>query len=262
MPLSYLQRDQPGDRTRFTDLSSVTFTIDATGPFASGDFVQWSALYLLFCSGDYDLEWRVWSAATMAGLSSPTFDTGLMAWPSAFDRRAFPRPHLRLFLDALLSAPFSAPRTEPCIRVEIYNTGNPAGYLDVGRLVLADAKNFQCIAYPQGLPYPTEDEREVVAESGASFARGAGIKPAAPFAAYLAGNTDEEKLAARNDFYWRIQGIQNICGASRPVLYDANPFEALHAQNGIVYGRLKGASAPSYAFQSTYTVELTIGGMR
>jgi hypothetical protein len=253
MPLSYAQRMQPRDRVRFTDSADVTFTVDATAPFAAGWYSQWTALYLLFTNGGASLQWRVWAATTMAGLSSPTFDSGLMGWPSPFNPRAFPRPHLRLFLDAVRSAPFNAPRTEPCLRVTIYNA---VGIFEFGRLYLADTRDYQTIAYPQPLPFFPEESRQVVAESGAIFPRGSGVRPQGELSAYLTG------AEARDQFCSELQTISILRGSSRDVLYDANPFDIAHAQNGIVYGLLKDAQAPIYSFQKVYEVKMTVEGLR
>lgn len=263
MSLSNLQTSQPTDRTRFTDTSSlIVVTIDATAVIATGTYTSWNYIGWLFNSSAVSDTWKVEAASTISGLSSPAYSqVGLSAWPSPNLKPYYPRVHSRLYLPVA--------RTEPVIRLTINATGNPAGYLDVGRFYLGLAIDLKTPErYPISIPLPSENERAVRTEGGQDYARASGIDEGLQsYPVFFAGDPSSSSDAARQasaamDFYSSIVRVIRLRGSSKDILIDLDPTDSTWAMEKIIYGRLVGVTQPQLIAPSVYQVVVNVKGMR
>lgn len=249
MPLSNLQTMQPTDKTRFIDLTqTISITIDASAIFGAGLlYTQWNAIYLPFNNTTSAGVISLASSSSLAGLAGAAITT-YPTWPAPGLKPYFPRVHSRIYLPT--------PSTDPYIMITIADSANPDGFIDIGRLYIADGYVPQ---YPMAfgeMPNPTELERVIRAEGGPTYARQSGIDE--NFNPVLQTYSD----AGKAEFYNRIQRIKRLRGTSRDILIDYDVLDNTYAMDGIQYGRLTNVQAPKQTAFQLYEIPLSLAGLR
>jgi len=248
MPLYYLQSMQLRDRTRFTNLAeTIKIIVDLSPVFALGRYSQWNYIFLGGNNLDADGLIKIRTAANTSSFAgSPLV---VSAWPSS-DMSDFPHTHSRVF--------YVTPQTDPAIEIEIYNPTNPAGYIDIGRLYVADAYVPGLPVSYGNMPNPTEAERTIRAEGGAEYTRVNRIDDQWDFTVQI----DSDDPSARQEFYNRAMRIKRLRGTSRDIVVDFDPEDTEFGMDGLVYGRLTNVQAPRILAPFKYEVPLTVKGLR
>lgn len=271
MPLSYAQTIQPTDRVRFTDLTqTIRFTVDLSIPLASGQYVSWDSLYLLFNNSTSAGTVTVSASPTSIALaiSAPTYTVTFNCWPSPSLKPFFPRVHSRL------TPTSTSPRTEPYLAVTISDAANPSTYFEFGRLYVGLGVHLPTPErYPSSIPYPSETERLVRSEGGQDYVRPAGIDEAlTAYPVLFSGKAlgvgltplqqTARALQAASDFYTKVTRVIRLRGVSKDVLIDFDPTDTHNAMEKILYGRIVNIQQPQLIAPSTYQVTLNFKGMR
>lgn len=160
MPLANLQSEQPSDRCRFIDLAIsrldsnayVVLDFDATAP---GLTVNPNLLALIGSNATSAASVRYRAAPTLAKLTSaPSIDTTSAWWPRA-DLPALGFVKFPFYAIDVSAAGLCAGTAYRFHRLDFFDSTNPAGYLDIGRLILATIvpladRPASCYVFPRG----------------------------------------------------------------------------------------------------------------
>lgn len=128
LPVLNLQDPQPSSVWRTGALGGVYLEIDL------GEVRTVNLLALLFSNLGPAARWQVRAAATASGLTSaPNYDSGSVAvWPASSDLTAHGYANAVLWLG-------EQPQSQRWWRIDLEDAGNSDGYLEAGRLYIADA---------------------------------------------------------------------------------------------------------------------------
>lgn len=169
MPLSRLQSEQPSDRCRFIDLSvdfsgnsSAYIVLDFSTAPAPGS-VNPNLLALIGSNSTSAAQVRYRAATTLGKLTSaPAIDVSLAWWPRA-DLPAIGFAKFPFYvIDPTIISPAAVNplglglgTAYPFWRIDLLDPANPAGYLDVGRLLMASTLPLgglpaSCYLFPRG----------------------------------------------------------------------------------------------------------------
>lgn len=212
-PLVNLQRDQPTDVARFSSLAPY-LVIDL------GAVTAFNLIALLFTNLQQAATWRIRTADTEANLTaSPTYDSTAVTaspWDTAADRR-----HAFKFLAAGWSNRW--------LRIDLDDTGNADGVIDIGRLCIANAyQSTRNITYGVSYGFTDTSQRDR-SSAGNTIVNRQGIIPTLAF---------DIRLDNEAEYYANTYRIQQACGGSRPVLVITEPNHATLAHEKIYYGLL------------------------
>lgn len=251
MPLANLQKPQPTDRCRFTDLSQVIeFDVDLTAAMASTGISQWRLVVLTHSNASDQASWRIRAATTQAGLSSsPPVDTTMITfWPAANLKPYWERiPAYYLF---------AADHTETWIRITIDDSDNPDGFLEFGCLCVANPCQPELPRKFGEMPDDTEDERVVRAEGGPEYPRASGPVTVFNLTFQAEGEGALEEVA------FGLRRIKRLRGASRPVIVIDDVDDTVFAMEGFVYGRMTNPTQTVHPQFQQYEVSITLREMR
>ncbi len=268
MPLGYLQLLQPGDRTRFTDVTEdIVIDVNlAPGKAVTGD-PGWRVVALPVNNSSSTGTWTVSVAASQAGLDSPVASWTQDLWPSS----GLGRWGLRIY-SVLYQG---TARTEDWLRITISDTtprkAHPsisgayatATYFDIGRLVIAygyrpgDAGG-NTGANRSGVIYGAsdglrEDPRQVIGEGGQRFPQ------ERPRARSKALTLRADGAAARAEFLAHVEPLRRAVGVSRGVfVIEDVEFVDGYPLDGMLYGTLDGLQDTSLPEYHRWEVQATI----
>lgn len=202
MTAANLKRRQPSDRLRLTDLAQAYVTADL------GLAVPVTLVAPLYVSATPAATWRVRAAATAEAVTAaPGYDSGAMPLAGAAGlAHRMGTVHGQLFL--------AAPQAWRHWRIDLHDAANPAGYLDLGALVIADAWQPEVnISYDWsiGLVDPSR-KRKAAAGEVAPLKR----KP------YLAGRFALD-FGSEADLWGAAFDLDAACGTTEPALIVRDP---------------------------------------
>jgi len=251
MPLSNLQKMQLTDCARFTDLSEeISFTVNLSAAMTATGISDWNFVGLFGTNLDEDAEFRVVAAASEAGLTSPSYNSGsLVFWPSPNLKPAWERVHGWIYTGA-------TPRVETWLKVSIYNASNPATYLDIGRLYVSLAYQPALPARQGEIPTVFEEEQTIRAEGGPEYPRSDGPAIVFPLALQAIGDGAMAEMRAS------ISALRRDRGTSRDVFAILDPDEDAYAMDGCVYGRFTNQQSIIQTGFQAYEIGLTIKELR
>jgi len=260
MPLSYLQTDQPSDRTRFTDLSVLYApgggsAVASSGAYVVLDFGTPVALHLHY--------FGMTNASTFAAIRkrggnnpdptiSPVYDTVIgLGTGSAHDIPLAPVDGLKAVgISKIPHIDFSSAgfggSSFRYWRFDFIDPDNPDGYLDIGRMILASFSSINgappsCYQFPRGVS---------ASNSSIGFNEPTVRLETAGRQTYSAVRTplDQQKFSIaavkESDLLGSLRAIRATRGNSRGVLWIENPADPAVIAQKTVYGLMTINDSP------------------
>jgi len=245
MPLTNLQTEQPSLPCRFTDLTQAYFTVTLPNAY------NLNLIDLAYSNASSNAMVRRRAATSLSGLTSaPAVDITLPFWPTAgLDIAGFTRfPHL-----IYSSAGFG---NYKYWRFDILDTGNAAGYVQIGRLILASKSANTCYEFPRGV---SADGTIGTNEPSARLVSGGGqIYPT------IRSKTGRQKFTVVGvkevDVLKTIGGIQRTRGVSRSVLFVKSTTNPTYIVEKSTYGLLTIADKPYRSYGEGTGIAYNIDG--
>ena len=243
LPVSNLLTPQPFEIWRATDLSNAYAVVDLGAAMAI------NLVWLGYTNLSADATWRVRAADDEASLTDGSADydsTAVTFWPqSGLDNWDF--THGFLWLDA-------SAQTRRWWRVDLIDTGNAAGYVQAGRLYLANAwqlpKNVQYDHGPQWVPALPGSTRAV---SGARYAQSGPLYRRYPF--------DLDALTAAQ-IYDNLFDLQRRKGIAGDVLFIFNPDATSSVMETMIYGAFEDLEQARNRAFNRYRMTVALEEMR
>lgn len=221
MPLTNLQSIQPTDAARFLSPGSAYFTVD----FGAATTVDFCALG--YTNATFAATWRVRAAATEAGLTgAPSYDSGSISlWPaSGLGDWAYVHGLLDIGVD----------KTFRWWRIDIADAGNPAGYFQAGRLILANAWRPRGILNSEGAEFGWQDSSEwSQSRGGQTYVDG---RPRARSFSFGLSNIDDTEMFP--NAFW----LDRTRGRVKDVIFSLDPAHATLAQDWTIIGLMSELS--------------------
>lgn len=235
-PVTNLQTKQPSVKWRTAGLSpAVVIDLGSAGAI--------NLVGLFATNTTSAATWRIRAAASEANLTaSPGYDSGsVAAWPETGMATDWPAVNLIHWL--------TAAQTFQWWRIDLADAGNPAGYLQAGRVYVAAAwqptRNLQ-----RGWSIEPQDESETFrAQGGQEYDE---IRPQRRIAKFRLAFLSEDEL------YDNVFEIDRRQGRTGDVFVMRDPTHASHLHKQSVYGTLKGSepavNQAALIFEKSYQV--------
>lgn len=244
LPATNLLTPQPGEVWRTTDLAGAAVELDLGLIQPAGTEHPIRQVWLGYTNATSAATWRIRAAASQANLTAaPDYDSGsLTQWP-ATGLESWGR---RLALLHLAVA-----ELHRWWRVDVADAANPDGYLEAGRLILADPWEVS----PNMDPGWSIQMRDTTARSRSLGGTGF----AAP-----GGQWRDLALVLRHmsesDAFSQALAFDRLRGGSRPVLAIPDPANTARLMDQIIYGRLAQRSAVAHQARTpnSYTTSYRI----
>jgi hypothetical protein len=240
MPVTNLQTMAPVEAARWTSLAGMGVEADLGGAVAV------TLVALLYHNGTAAGTWRIRAAATQGDLTAnPGYDTGsLSLWTAA----GKPSPAaLRL---PSLHLPAAA-QSFRWWRLDLADAANPDGFLEAGRLYIADAPTFGR-NYDVGASWYHVDESEHVTARGGQVTveelqRRRGLR-------VRLGRMSEDEA------FGTVYELERVRGRARDVLALPRPDATTHLHRQSIYGLMKRLGglrldAPVGLYSTTIEIE-------
>lgn len=231
MPASNLNKVQPSDVWRSTDLTGEYIEIDL-GSAKAVDLIA-----LMFTNFTSAATWRVQAGTTTA--YSNYDSTAVTAWAGATQN--VDRPHAMLYL--------AAAQTYRYWKITLTDAANPAGYFEAGRVILADALQFtRNYSYGAGRGF-NDLSTTKEAFGGQLLIEDKAKRPVLSFEANFLSATEMEASV--------LELQRNKTGA---VFAMTNPDASTYRQGRMYYGALK-LEPVIVAALNVYSTRFTIEGL-
>lgn len=235
-PATNLQRMQP------TTLMRTTTT------FASiianrGSPQYFNLVSLLFTNATALATVRVRSAVSEAGLTSGAiFDSGMLQLLASATTDA--RRHSLLFLANPIYAQW--------VQIDVADPTNPDGYLNIGRLYIANAHQFtRNFDYGVGMGFV---DRSTLTRSKAGLTFPTRAQPAKTIGGRIGFQSEDEVLS-------NMYEIELSCGLSRDALLISDPTPGVHRHKKIAYGLLTKLAPIVNSRFNLFDIEIDIEGL-
>lgn len=223
LPVSNLQGEQPGVVWRALDPAASWVEVDLGAASAI------NLVALLHHNLGSAATWRIRAAATQGDLTAaPGYDsTAITAWPTA-GLEDWGTVNSVLWLAA-------APQSFRWWRIDLADAANPAGFLEAGRLYIADAwQPSRNLEY--GWSTAWQDPSEfALALGGQEYAVERRRRRLIQFTIPIVA---ESQAAAEAEAYGKAFELQRLRGLSGDVLAIRDPDNAAQLQRQTIYGRM------------------------
>lgn len=284
MPLSRLQSEQPSDRCRFIDLSvdlsgnsGAYIVLDFSTAPAPGS-VNPNLLALIGSNSTSTAQIRYRAATTLAGLTSaPALDATRAWWPRAdLATIGFAKFPFYAIDPTIISPAAAVPlglglgTAYPFWRLDLLDSLNPAGYLDIGRLLAASTLSLgdlpaSCCLFPRGAVAGggIDPTAPVVRLQTAGMQTYPSVRPAVVTMKFSVQYVSEAAALTS------LEAIVRTRSNSRSVLLVLDPSDPAYLAQKSVYGLLTSLTRVYMGYNSnstppvkTWNIDCTLDEMR
>ena len=239
-----VQSEQPTDRTRFTNLSSVNFDADISVAKSALGISTIRFIGLLNNNSGPDDTFSIIGSADSSSIGSPSYSSGsLPCWPSA-DISDKPRMHSFVFIPAGISESyfrFTINSTAPRRVADTASGFRTVDYFEIGNLLISDGiTSGQVLTGVSGIKRGSlsegqdEESRQVISEGGQTFSRVRPKPEIKTFSLMFKGPKADQEYRSG------LAKIKRYCGVSRSVLFcdDMNADDFI--LDRMIYGLFQG----------------------